>query len=301
MSQIDVAPLERGTSFPAELVNEFVNAVRGKSAVAKLSDQRPLAFNGNEYMVFNMPNEIDVVAENGKKSHGGVTVESKTIVPIKFEYGARVSDEFMYASEEKQMDILRAFSEGFARKVARGLDIASMHGLNPRTGEESQVIADNCFDKQVDATVTYDAETADENLQDAITKVQGKEADVTGIALSPAMGSALGSIKANGIPMYPEFRFGQTPDNFAGLGIDVNGTVAVGEEDNAIVGDFANGFRWGYARQIGVEVIQYGDPDNTGVDLKGSNQVYLRSEIYLGWAILNKDAFARVTTGEASE
>lgn len=301
MPAIEVNPLERGTNFPAELVNEFINEVRGKSAVAKLSDQRPLSFNGNQYMVFNMPNEIDVVAENGKKSHGGITVDAKTIVPIKFEYGARVSDEFMYASEEKQLDILRAFSEGFARKVARGLDIASMHGLNPRTGEESQVIGDNCFDKQVEQTVAYTAETADDNLQEAIATVQGADSDVTGIALSPAMGSALGNIKANGAPLYPEFRFGQSPDNFAGMGIDVNGTVAVGEEDSAIIGDFATAFRWGYAREIGVEVIQYGDPDNTGVDLKGSNQVYLRSEIYLGWAILNNEAFARVTTSEASE
>ena len=71
--------------------------------------------------------------------------------------------------------------------------------------------------------------------------------------------------------------------------------------DEAIVGDFATAFRWGYARNIGVEVIGYGDPDNTGVDLKGSNQVYLRSEVYLGWAILVPTSFARITSGEESE
>ena len=297
----DVKPLSRGVLFPPELVNEFIHQVRGHSSLAKLSNQRPLSFNGNEYMVFNMPNEIDVVAENGKKSHGGMTVESTTIVPIKFEYGARVSDEFMIASEERRLDVLRAFAEGFSRKVARGLDIASMHGLNPRTGEESQVIGDNCFDKKVEQIVPYTAETADDNLQEAIAKVQQADSDVTGIALSPAMGSAMGNIKVNGIPMYPEFRFGQTPDTFAGLGIDVNGTVSNGNVDEAIVGDFTTAFRWGYARNIGVEVIEYGDPDNTGVDLKGSNQVYLRSEVYLGWAILVPTSFARITSGEESE
>ena len=64
-----------------------------------------------------MDNEIDIVAENGrKKSEGGITVDPVKIVPIKFEYGARVSDEFLYATEEEQLDILTAFNNGFYGK-----------------------------------------------------------------------------------------------------------------------------------------------------------------------------------------
>ena len=79
-----------------------------------------------------------------------------------------------------------------------------------------------------------------------------------------------------------------------GLPVDFNRTVAVGDTDQVIVGDFANMFKWGYAKEIPLEVIPYGDPDNTGVDLKGSNQVYLRAEVYLGWGILDEKSFARV-------
>ena len=43
-----------------------------------------------------------------------------------------------------------------------------------------------------------------------------------------------------------------------------------------------------------MEIIQYGDPDNSGKDLKGYNQVYIRAEIYLGWAIMIPEAFARI-------
>ena len=43
-----------------------------------------------------------------------------------------------------------------------------------------------------------------------------------------------------------------------------------------------------------MDVIEYGDPDNTGVDLKGHNQVYLRAEAYLGWAIFDAASFAKV-------
>ena len=70
--------------------------------------------------------------------------------------------------------------------------------------------------------------------------------------------------------------------------------------DRALVGDFVNAFRWGYAKEIPVEVIKYGNPDNdtTLGDLKGHNQVYLRAEAYIGWGILDPSAFAFVKASE---
>lgn len=55
--------------------------------------------------------------------------------------------------------------------------------------------------------------------------------------------------------------------------------------DRCLVGDFVNCFKWGYAKEIPIEVIRYGNPDNDTQlgDLKGHNQVYLRGEAYIGW------------------
>ena len=63
---------------------------------------------------------------------------------------------------------------------------------------------------------------------------------------------------------------------------------------HALVGDFAGAFRWGYANNIPLEVIEYGDPDGAGHDLKQYNEVCLRAEAYIGWGILDADAFAAV-------
>ena len=77
--------------------------------------------------------------------------------------------------------------------------------------------------------------------------------------------------------------------------IDINKTVYNATvKDHAIVGDFAEMFKWGYAKEIPVEIIKYGDPDNSGKDLKGYNQVYIRSEMYLGWGIMDEASFARI-------
>lgn len=291
--------LSRGNLFEPVLVTDLINKVKGKSSLAVLSAQEPVPFNGSKEFTFTMDSEIDIVAENGKKSHGGVSLEPVTIVPIKFEYGARISDEFLYASEEEQLDILRSFNEGFAKKVASGLDIAAFHGVNPRTGLASTVIGDNNFDTKVTQTVTYNAATPDANIEDAIAMVEGSDGDVTGIAIAPGVRADLAEMtKQNGEKLYPDFAFGGKPKSLGAQALDINKTVATGGVDKAIVGDFANGFKWGYAKQIPLEIIKYGDPDNSGKDLKGYNQIYIRAEVYLGWGILDADSFARITVAE---
>lgn len=283
------------TIFSETLVADLMNKVRGKSSLAKLSAQEPIPFNGLKEFTFEMDKEIDIVAENGKKTEGGITVEPVTIVPIKFEYGARVSDEFMYAADDAKLQVLKAFNEGFAKKVAKGFDMAAFHGVNPRTGNASGVVGTNHFDNKVTQTVPYAAATCDENLDAIIAAVQGSDGDVTGIALSNTMGADMAKIKVNGVRQYPEFRFGASPASLGGMAVDVNKTVYNGTvKDHAIVGDFQNAFKWGFAKQIPLEIIPYGDPDNSGKDLKGYNQVYLRAEVYIGWGILVPAFFGRV-------
>ena len=118
--------------------------------------------------------------------------------------------------------------------------------------------------------------------------------------MSPAFGSALGRMKTkdSNLPIYPEFRFGANPATFGGLASDINNTVSFGQSlDKAIVGDFANMFKWGYAEQIPLEIIEYGDPDGQG-DLKRTNEIVLRSEAYIGWGILDKDSFTIIKSAE---
>ncbi len=297
-----MAVLEKGTLFDPKLVADLVNKVKGESTLAVLSQQTPVPFNGQKEFVFTMDNEIDVVAESGKESHGGVSLTPRTIVPIKFEYGARVSDEFLYAAEEEKISILKAFNDGFAKKVARGLDLAAYHGVNPRTGTASAVIGDNNFDTAVDNVVesALGMATAAEDIEAAIALIQ--DGDVTGMAMAPIFRSALAKLtKTDGNPMFPDLAWGNAPATINGLNVKVNRNISdmSTQNDRAVIGDFANSFKWGYAKQIPLEVIQFGDPDNSGLDLKGYNQVYLRAEVYLGWGIMAPENFAIIT--EATE
>lgn len=287
----------KSTNFSEKVSQEIFSKVTGKSSLAKLSGQKPIPFNGTKEFTFSLDKEVDIVAEGGAKGVGGATVAPVTIVPIKVEYGARISDEFMYASEEEGMNILQSWIDGFSKKLARAIDIMALHGVNPRSKEAaSGTIGNNYFDYIVTNEVVYDEDTPDANLESAIALIDGY--DITGIALSKAFAAAMAAMKTTGgAYLYPEFKFGQNPNSFAGMTSDVNSTIDFNNGLNkAYVGDFANAFKWGIAKNIPLEVIEYGNPDNDAEagDLKGHNQVYLRGEAYVGWGILDKNAFARV-------
>lgn len=296
--------LKKGTLFPEELIPGLIQKTVGASALAKLCAAKPIPFNGQKEFTFTMDKEVDVVAEGGAKTKGGATVAPVTVVPLKIEYSARVTDEFLYASEEQRMDILSAFADGFAKKAAKGLDLMAFHGINPRTGTASTVIGDNHFDNKITQVMTMSASDApDDMVEKAIALVQGKEREVSGLVMAAAFKSALAAQKKkNGERLYPELAWGNAPGTINGLRCESTTNLSSGGSlDRALVGDFANCFRWGYAKEIPIEVIQYGNPDNDEKlgDLKGHNQVLLRAEAYLGWGVLDPDAFAFVKAAEA--
>ena len=268
--------LNKGNISPTEITREMFNAVRGNSALAKLSPSRPVPFNGATEMVFSFDHEASIVG-----------------------YGGRVSDEFMYGTEEKQIEILKEFVEAASRRFARALDIAALHGLNPYNLTASTVVGTNNFESQVTNTVAYVGANADTNVSDAVALVEATGALCDGIAMSTTMKSAIGALSANGAPKYPAFSWGGAPEQLGNMTLAVNPTVNMHASGAAttlhgLVGDFS-AFKWGYAKEVPLQVIPYGNPDNSADgDLAGHNQVYLRAEVYIGWAILAPTFFAKI-------
>lgn len=290
---------KKGTLFNPELVTEIMSKVQGRSTLAKLSNQQPIPFNGTEQFIFNLEGNAQIVGEGELKGAGKAVISSKVITPLKFVYQARITDEFMHASDEKKLNFLKHYADGFAKKIAEAFDIAAIHGLEPKGLTDASFKPTNSFDGLVTGNVvTYNAATIDSNIDDAVQAIVATDNEVTGIAMSPAAGQAMSKVKVNNVVQFPEFRFGQRPDNFFGMELDINKTLTAqggkGKKNHAIVGDFQNRFKWGYAENIPMEIIEYGDPDGAGRDLKAYNEILLRTEAYIGWGILDEKAFARV-------
>lgn len=291
-----MSAIEMSTLFPKELVAEMFSKVKGHSSLAMMSPEEPIPFVGKDVFTFNFSSDISIVAESAAKPAGDAAVTAVQIKPIKVVYQARVSDEFMRASEEKRLNILSQFADGFAKKVGAGLDKMAIHGVNPATGSAaSGTIGNNYFDYACASTaITYNASTPDANLESAIAVLEANEYAPSGIILAPTMRSALGAMAGSNGALYPEFQFGGV-GQLGGVPVDSNITVgsASGSNDRALVGDF-DAFKWGFAEEIPLEIIQYGNPDGGSYDLKQANQVLLRSEAYIGWGILDANAFCLV-------
>ena len=296
--------IARGSLFPASLVPGFLNLVKGRSSLAAMCGSEPIPFNGKEYFTFNMDNDVNIVAEAGAKSAGGGSVGTITIVPVKIEYGMRVSDEFIYGSEEVALDILRGFSEGWSKKVARGIDIMAMHGVNPRTGQPATgTIGNNYLDYAAGTKITYlsNSSTAYENIDAAIAGVNAADHEISGMIMGSTIRAALAAMKdSDNKPVFPELAWGGRPDSLNGLKTEFNGPTVEfnGAKARAYVGNFTDYFKWGIAKELPIQVIQYGNPDNDAEagDLAGHNQVYIRGEAYVGWGILDATAFGLIKT-----
>ncbi len=278
------------TNFKPEVVKEIFSKVKGHSSIIKLAKQMPVAFSGNDIFTFSLDGEVAIVGEGTPKPAGQASVNTVTVNPIKIVYQHRITDEFLRVSDEKALAMLSSFTEGFAQKIARGIDIMAFHGVNPADLTPSAKIGDNHLDRC--DSVTYTVGQPENAINDAILLIG--DYDVTGYALGKELATDLGSYKENGVSQYPEFKMGANPGKLVGTACDVNSTVSKGNDKSmGYVGDFENAFRWGYADQIPMEVIQYGDPDGQG-DLKRNNEIVLRAEAWVGWGILDKSAFGRI-------
>ena len=281
-------------NFPSNLVKEVFVAAKGHSSLAKIAKQEPLSFSGTDIMVFSFDGEVNLVAEGAAKGSHTNGKDIVKMVPLKVEYGARVTNEFLRASEEKQIEIMKGFTDGFGKKVARGLDIMAMHGTNPATGSASALIGTNSLDTNASVTsVTYVPATPDPEGNIATGLAALGDNDFGGLIIDKTFAGELAKIKVNGVPQYPELQWGANPERIKGVASDINSTVSAVSGKHGYMGDFENAFRWGYSDIINFEVIEFGDPDGNG-DLKRYNQVYLRAEAWYGWAILNGAAFARI-------
>lgn len=298
-----MATITQSTKFPAQLEKEIFNAVKGKSAIAALCPAEPIPFAGKDIFVFSMPNEVSVLGESAAKPAGDAAITSVPIRPVKVVYQSRVTAEFMYASEEAQLNTLATFAEGFSRKLAKGLDIMAGFGLNPATGSASGVIGNNHLSYAIanyssGANLVEYTEGTDDPvgaLEEAISKVE----DMNGIILGTDLREDIAALKATsggGQPAFPEFAFGGAPAKLGAADLAVTNNLSDGTY--AFVGNF-DAFRWGFAKELPLEIIEYGNPDGGSYDLKQANEILLRSEAFIGWGILDASEFAAVVADES--
>lgn len=254
-----------------------------------------------DFFAFTGTPKAELVGEGANKS-SMENVPAKVVAKTyKVQLTYRYSDELKYADEEYQLGVVRALAGNIATGISRALDLIAIHGVNPLTGSAASSVI-NYFKKSnnnVSVITSVDPVT---DLDAAAAALQGNGYGANGIAMDPVFAGQLARVKdTNGRQMYPELGFGFGFDSFQGLKAVSADTISGkneisyttgGKKPVAIMGDF-DAFKWGIAKEVPLHLIEYGDPDGLG-DLQRTNEVAIRAEAYIGFAIMDGKAFAMV-------
>lgn len=302
-------------SLPKHMVPGVWQKAQGQSVLARLSASEPQEFGEQQYMTLTAPPRGQVVGEGVQKSESTATFAPVTAIPRKVQVTQRFNQEVMWADESRQLGVLQTMRDLSGVALGRALDLIAIHGINPLTGAllsgSPAKIADTT---NVVELTTGTLATPDQAVEAAVGLVLADSLSPDGIALDNSYAFTLATQRdSQGRKLYPELGFGATATAFSGLNAAVSDTVRGGPEAvtpstgayastnpnvKAIVGDFS-AFRWGVQVNIPLELIEYGDPDGLG-DLKGHNQIAIRSEVVYGIGILSLDAFAQVKDATAN-
>lgn len=277
---------------PAEVTQAIINKVGNTSTIAALSPSTPQLFLNEDYMVFNGAAEAEVVAEGQKKSSYEQTASYITGKKFKVQCTTRVTEELKWADEDNRLEIINSIQEDQTKAIARALDYVIYHAINPKSGDKLSGY-DALTANAVTVTDSEDDIANVDALADAVN-----EYEINGVALSRTWASRLRKLRvpATGMRFYPEIPINLAAGTLDGIPAATSTTVdgvKATEETKVlgIMGDYSL-IKWGMIRDIWAEVIQYGDPDQTGVDLKAHNQIAYRTEAMFSYAMLDPKAFA---------
>ncbi|QFG06010.1 major capsid protein [Mycobacterium phage Mercurio] len=285
-------------NLPRNIADGMVKDVVQGSTVAALSARRPQRFGNEDIITFTGRPKAEFVGEGQAKSSTTGEFDFVTSTPKKTQVTMRFNEEVQWADQDYQLGVLDTLSEAGAEALARALDLGLYHRINPLTGTEIEGWSNylNAADRRVEITpATAEAPELVVEAAIGLLVANGHPTPVNGMALHPSLAWGLSTERfADGRKKYPELGLGIDLGSYNGLRSSTSDTVAGGDEAlpalaearavRGIVGDFANGIRWGVQREIPLELIKYGDPDGQG-DLKRHNQIALRLEIVYGWYV----------------
>jgi len=275
--------------FPTDVADGIVEKAKTGSTIAALSGQEPMRFGNVDIITFDDDLTAEFIEESGAKGADDAKPAYVTAAPHKAVVQMRTSNEFQWADEEYRLGILNRFADKCSLALARALDLGVYYRTNPRTGTEVATWTNyvNTTTKRVESGAN-----ADLDFEAAAGLVIGAGYGVNGVAFDPQHAWTLSTARyTDGRKKFPELGLGGGITNFQGVNAAVSTTVSGKPTDGstadnkvrAIVGNFQSGIRWGVQRQFPFRVLEFGDPDNTGRDLAGHNEVLLRAEVVYGW------------------
>ena len=287
------------------LLRLFDERDEAPGAILRLTPTRPQVAKGSHTILTMGPRAKGaLVEESGAKPDNGRQIVTKPFVTTKLVYSQRVSDEFMSYTDDEQVDFIGGLINDWLRtSLPADIDTVVVHGINPYTGQVSASLSDYIAKSGSSIMVPSTGESGsaiDADIATAAERLTAYATNVNGIAIAPTAASALSTVTIGSQKKYPEAGvFGLEGNSLAGR--RAASSAEIGEYGNVkvVLGDWRYLYL-AFAGEAAWRVQTAGDPDNTGRDLAGHNEVLIRLEEHFGFRVLDNKGLAVIGGGEVS-
>lgn len=279
---------------PSEVSSEIWGRAVDQAVIPQLVPSKPMVLGDNLTPTITRHAQATIVGEGGTKKASQLALGSIKIVPIKAQVGAEFTLESILANPAGVLGVL---SEELSSALARQIDSAVIHGLICDTG--TAITTTSTALSAVTNSVTLSADPNDtlDEIESAYALTAAAGYDWTGALVAPQFVSRLrlASNAVNGTRLFPDVGFGLSVDNIMGLPAKTTKIVSgnydsvTAKNTRMIAGDFS-ALKFGYAAQIPVKRIEYGDPFGNG-DLQARNCIAYLAEVIFGWGIMDANCF----------
>lgn len=286
-----------------DVTSLMLTKISDYSVIQRLSAATPVMFKDTTHMVFSSEPEAEFVTEGAAKASMQPSFTPVPAAPHKAQVTVRMTDELRWADEDNRLEIVSNLVSSGARALGRALDYGIIHAVSPNTGAGITGLTSLLSAIPAANKVTATADPAAD--LDSITEKVNEDYEINGIAIAKSWANMLRKKRdpQTGIRWYPEIPLSLRLGNIEGIPAAASSTVngakvattsggstVYGTPTLAIVGNW-DLIKWGVVRNMGLDIIDQGDPDGLG-DLKRYNQVAYRLEIVYNWAVLDPSGFA---------
>lgn len=287
------------------LLRLFDDRDAAPGAILRLTPTRPQITKGaHKLLTMGARAKGALVDESGAKPDNGRQIVTKPFATTKLVYSQRVSDEFLSYTDAEQVDFIgQLVNDWLTSSLPADIDTVVLHGVNPFTGLVSSTLSDYLVKAGSSINVPSTGVTGaaiDTDIATAAGRLAANSVNVNGLAIAPSAAAALSTVTVGSQKKYPEAGvFGLEGNTLAGRRAASSAEVGEYNSVQAVIGDWRKLYL-AFAGQATWRVHTAGDPDNTGRDLAGHNEILIRLEEHFGFRILDANSFAYIGSEHAS-
>lgn len=279
---------------PTSIAQDFWNKTTNASILPGLCGAKPMIIGKNSVPIITKRPSASVRQEGGATKGSRMETATKALKIFDLQI---ITEHSIEAVKSNAGRVFSEITDELASAMARGVDLAALHGIEASTGNKITLLGDDYVNAAASRQdVDFDAKNADQYLWQGYEQLVSLGYTVNGLALDPRFVAKIANARdSQGRRLNPEISMGARLTSYAGHPLVSDNVVSGAVDDlpdtgvRGFAGDWS-ALRWGYAEDVEIFTQTAGDPLGNG-DLTARRMVAVHANVKVGLGILDNAAF----------